>query len=178
VSGHKPNIQDFEISAPSSALEDFPQDELAVVEGGKYVPPKRRAMEFSDTKTKQEREKERLQSRAKSSRIAKFLQEEYGDTPVEESLKDVTEESREKERRATLEAQYERFEEENFVRIARPKEKKKPRSYMDPFADLADFAPLEYIKSVAQESGLSENDDERFDQVLNKNAENRKKKEA
>jgi len=141
----------------------------------KYVPPKRQSVEFTDSRTKQDRDKERLQARAKRSRIAKFLQEEFGDTPIEESLKDVTEEDLEIQRQAVLDKEYEKVEQETMTRIVRPKKdrKKKSRSFMDPFSDLADFAPLQYMKELSQGSEQSKDnnkqeEDQKFSKVLNK----------
>jgi len=55
-----------------------------------------------------------------------------------------------------------------MTRVVRPKQakKKKSHSFVDPFADLADFAPLQYLTQTNE--GTSAQADEEFSKVLNK----------
>jgi len=110
--------------------------------GDKYVAPK-----FAPTGDREEKRKTRAEKKAKSSAMAEYLIEEFGDRPLEHSTgvgaRDKSLQEAQSER--------EKYEEDNFVRLGLTKKEKKATrrsnatSFVDEFADLADYGDLKAL---------------------------------
>jgi hypothetical protein len=108
--------------------------------GNKYVAPK-----FAPTGDHEEKRKIRAEKKAKSSAMAEYLIEQFGDRPLEHSTGVGT---RDKSLKAA-QLERERYEEDNFVRLGLTKKEKKATRkasvFVDEFADLADYGDLKAL---------------------------------
>jgi len=144
---HQPNLKNLELDATA---EDQKYDELEI-----YKPPKIQAIEQNDAKkAKQEKLKLRERKRAKESKIAKFIEEEYGDKPEEtgEGLRSSLygEDPRDAELRE--------FEEANMARYGTKKQDRKKlqkklnahNNMLEELGDFGDMVGLEDEEDVAR----------------------------
>lgn len=108
--------------------------------GDKYVAPK-----FAPTGDREEKRRLRAEKKAKSSAMAEYLIDEFGDRPLERDLSGGT---RDKSLREA-QAERARYEEDNFVRLGLTKKERKAArassQYVDEFADLADYGDLKAL---------------------------------
>lgn len=106
----------------------------------RYVAPK-----FAPTGDREEKRKLRAEKKAKSSSMAQYLIDEFGDRPLEHTLSTGP---RDKSLREA-QAERDRYEEDNFVRLGLTKKEKKASRqasvFVDEYADLADFGDLKAL---------------------------------
>lgn len=138
--------------------EDVEDDEMGAGSSlgarlDKYVAPK-----FAPTGDREEKRRLRAEKKAKSSAMAEYMIDEFGDRPREHSLSTGP---REKSLREAA-SERARYEEDNFVRLGLTKKEKKAAraaaatQFVDEFADLADYGDL---KALDRADALHQADD-------------------
>eukprot|EP01130_Rhizamoeba_saxonica_P009165 TRINITY_DN3724_c0_g1_i1.p1 TRINITY_DN3724_c0_g1~~TRINITY_DN3724_c0_g1_i1.p1 ORF type:complete len:585 (+),score=188.66 TRINITY_DN3724_c0_g1_i1:15-1769(+) len=133
---HKPNLKKF---VNKGEVEEDPD--------AKYVVQKRMAVRYDDDFERDERKKERAIKRAKNSRMAKLIMEQYGDAPEKYKFEA-------KDKKALENEEIERYEEDNMIRVNRPKKSDKKKSkpqFMDALADLERYASLTALDMDVEE---------------------------
>eukprot|EP01125_Pyxidicula_operculata_P006562 TRINITY_DN2265_c0_g1_i2.p1 TRINITY_DN2265_c0_g1~~TRINITY_DN2265_c0_g1_i2.p1 ORF type:complete len:454 (-),score=152.84 TRINITY_DN2265_c0_g1_i2:1433-2761(-) len=155
---HKPNLKSFtddnDYEDGKGGAEDG--DDLGSSVPDKYVPPKRNAIMFEDRATKAQKDEDRAREKAKRSRMAKLLAEQYGDAPTllttRGDIDDPDENNFTKKNDRITE-----FEEDNFVRVDRMKKKKKKQGDDTPLsnalADLESYSDIAILGKDYNEDG-------------------------
>lgn len=152
---HRANIKGFMpvgADEESDSMDGIDEDDMDVDEDGgretvgsqidKYVAPK-----FAPTGDREEKRRLRAEKKAKSSAMAEYLIDEFGDRPREHSLAAGP---RDKSLRAAA-SERQTYEEDNFVRLGLTKKEKKATriaqntQFVDEFADLADYGDLKAL---------------------------------
>ncbi|KAI8391780.1 Sas10/Utp3/C1D family-domain-containing protein [Radiomyces spectabilis] len=164
----KPNLENLMNKDDEEEGGEMEEDNTGV-----YRPPKLAPVTYDEArdskKNKQERDQQRLREKASRSRLMKDVMAEMNETPEEiDALGGVNEGLGYGDRVDSMIAEKDRYEEDNYVRLAvtrKEKQRLKAKNRMrfeSEFDNLNDFSNLVDIQSI------EEQENERFRNVLNR----------
>ncbi|KAJ2157488.1 hypothetical protein GGF46_004460 [Coemansia sp. RSA 552] len=144
---------------PTSLAVDVREGDKEALESGVYRAPKQMPVHYEedgDLATKRQRSEQRMMERAARSRLVKDLMVEYDDRPEMATSTGNASIGIKDSRMERLAVEKERFEEENFTRLAMGKKERKGMGKRltgleDEFSHLNDFAGLAALSKTSSQ---------------------------